>query len=45
MTRTLDKLEIQALEYDVQVLDKVDVEKDERILDSNTFVSDDDFFK
>lgn len=45
VTRTLDRLEIQVLDYDVRVLDRVHADKDERILDSSRFMSDDDFFR
>lgn len=45
LTRNLDNPACQALEYDVQIIYRVDVEKDERILESSKFVIDDDFVK
>ena len=45
VTRTLDRPNIQELEYVVQVVEKIDAKKDERILESNKFLSDNDFVK
>lgn len=44
-TRTLERPKIQALEYDVQVVNMVNMENDERILESNKFIGDDEFIK
>lgn len=36
---------MQALKHDIQIINRVDVEKDERLLESKKIVSDDAFFK